>query len=96
MNKKWSILALKLSISGGLIWLLLGSIDLESAKDKILSAKPAALAGTIVVFYVQVLVIASRWTSVMLAMKIRLAYPKAVTIAYIGVVFDRGRCRACV
>ena len=89
MNKKWFFLALKLSISGGLIWLLLGSMDIESAKGKILSANPAALAGTIVVFYLQVLVIAARWTSVLLAMNSRLTYAKAINIAYIEVFFNQ-------
>ena len=45
MNKKWLALALKIAVSGGLIWYLVDSIDLEAAGRRIIQVDPIMMVG---------------------------------------------------
>ena len=58
------------------MWLLLGSIDLDVAKDRILAARPGALIGAIAVFTFQILILVWRWQAVISAMNINLPFLK--------------------
>ncbi len=89
MNKKGIALALKVLVSGGLIWLLLGSIDLQTAGDRILAANPLALLGAISVFVIQSVVIVWRWQAVMRAMNSGLPFLKTLAITYMGLFFNQ-------
>ena len=89
MSKKWIAFALKILVSGGLIWLLLGSIDMADAWERILAARPGPLAGTIGAFFVQILIIVWRWRIVMAAMKVELPFLKALEFTYIGLFFNQ-------
>ena len=47
MNKKWLALALKVAVSGGLIWYLVDSIDLEAAGRRIIQVDRLMLVGAV-------------------------------------------------
>jgi len=90
MSKKWIALALKILVSGGLIWLLLGSVDLAAAKAKILAADGyflAAAAGTALLQVI--IIIVWRWQAVLRAMDIRIPYVRSLEITYIGQFFNQ-------
>ncbi len=89
MKKKTIALALKILVSGGLMWLLLGSIDLNEARERILTAEPGPLAGAIAVFGLQILVLVWRWKTVMTAMNNDLPFLKVLEITYIGLFFNQ-------
>jgi len=89
MNKKWIGVALKLLVSGGLIWLLVGSIDLEAAVDRILAAKPWLIVAAIAAFGLQILIAVGRWWIVMQAMDSSLPFLKTLGISYIGLFFNQ-------
>lgn len=89
MNKKWIAIALKVLVSGGLVWLLLGSIDLGAARDRILAAEPWALLGAVGIFAVQIVVIVWRWQAVMRAINTGLPFFKTFNITYMGLFFNQ-------
>lgn len=89
MEKKWIFLTLKLLISGGLIWLLFDSVDLQSAKERVLSAKSGALLGMIAIYSLQPLVLVWRWKIVIRAMNTGLPFLRALGITYIGQFFNQ-------
>lgn len=90
MNKKWIALALKILVSGGLIWLLLGSIDPVAARDRILAANGGFLIAAAGATVLQVIIIIVwRWQAVLRAMDIRMPYTRCLEITYIGQFFNQ-------
>ncbi len=89
MNKKSIALALKILVSGGLMWLLLDSIDLGVARERILDADPWLLVGAVGAFGFQVLILVWRWRAVMQAMNSSLPFLKVLEITYIGLFFNQ-------
>lgn len=89
MTKKYLLIALKILISGGLIWFLLSSIDLGAAKDRVLQADPLLLVAAALVILVQISVAAGRWWSVISAMRAPLPYFVLVRLFWIGGFFSQ-------
>lgn len=83
------ILAAKLAVSAGLIALVLSKIDLGALKDRLLSPDAAALAATIVLAAVQVVVVAWRFGRVLAALGRPIGLGEAVTINMIGLFFNQ-------
>lgn len=89
MNKKWIAVALKVLVSGGIIWLLVGAIDLDAAKDRILAAKPGFLLAAGAAFGLQIIIVVGRWQVVMQAMNVRLPFLQTFGISWIGIFFNQ-------
>jgi len=89
MNKKWIALALKILVSGGLIWLLLGTIDLTTAWERILAADGYFLSAAVGTLVLQIVIIVSRWQAVLRAMDIHVPFVRSLEIMYIGQFFNQ-------
>lgn len=89
MNKKLLVLALKIGISSGLIWYLLGSIDLEAAGHRITQIEPVmlAVAGGLLLF--QMIIAGFRWGTVLRGIAIYMPFWETVRLFYIGAFFNQ-------
>jgi len=83
------IMAAKLAVSAGLIALVLSKIDLGALKDRLLAPDAAALAATIALAAVQVVVVAWRFGRVLAALGRPIGLGEAVTINMIGLFFNQ-------
>lgn len=88
MLKKWLPWALKLGVSGFLIWYLLSAFDVGAAWERAQGIEPgmAALAGG--VLCLQIAIGAERWAVVIRAIGAAMHYLKALQILYIGLFFS--------
>ena len=89
MIKKWFAFFLKFLVSGGLIWLLLGSVDLDAAWERISDARPGPLIAVVAAYTFQILIIVWRWQAILVAMNIDLPFRKIFTFTYIGMFFNQ-------
>jgi len=89
MNKKTIALVLKFVVSGGLIWYLLGNVDLGAAKERVLGADINMIMLTLVVIIVQLFICVIRWRTVMQAINAQLPFMKAFQIYMIGFFFNQ-------
>jgi len=89
MNRKRIILSLKIVMSGGLIWILFGSVDLNAVKEQIVTVNLVTFGGAIAVFFVQTAVIAWRWQTVINTVKSVLPFPNTLAITYMGLFFNQ-------
>jgi len=89
MTKKNLLIALKVAISGGLIWFLLSSVDLGAAKDRVLSADFVLLAAAASVIIIQVGVAGARWWVVMRAIEAPLPWIELCKLFWIGGFFSQ-------
>jgi len=89
MNRKWAALALKLAVSGALIWFLLANMDLADAAARLVQVSPVVLLIAGVGFIVQMVLGAGRWETVMKAIGSPLPFAKAVEIFYVGAFFSQ-------
>ena len=89
MNKKWLALALKVAVSGGLIWYLVGSIDLEAAERRITQTDPVMLVGAACLMLFQMLIAGFRWNTVLKGIGIGLPFWEIVRLFYIGTFFNQ-------
>jgi len=89
MNKKWIALAVKFLVSAGLIWFLLGNVDLVEVKNQALGADPLMLTLASVFTLVQAVICVFRWRAVMVAIESVLGFMKATQIYFIGFFFNQ-------
>ncbi len=89
MLKKSLGIALKVFISGALIWYVFQGIDLDASLKKIQSADRPLLLAAVVVFYFQLFIGALRWQAVNQAVGAVMAFRQAVRIFFIGMFFNQ-------
>lgn len=83
-------LALKLGVSGGLIWLILSRIELTEVGAQLAAfAIPAAIL-VLVLSLLQYGVAAERWRAILVALGVTLARGAALRITAIGLFFNQG------
>ncbi len=87
--KKWLIIGLKIMVSGGLIWFLLGSIDLGSARDRIMDASPTLIIGAMALLLIQMGFGGARWYAVVRAVHTPIPWLELTRLFYIGVFFSQ-------
>ena len=88
MVKKWLPWALKLALSGALIWYLLHKIDLAAAIERAKTITPGMLAAAVALMLCQIVLATVRWRAVMGAIDARLPLLKTFEILYIGTFFN--------
>lgn len=89
MNKKHLALVVKFLISAGLIWYLLGSINLDAAWEKLRGADVSILLVAVLVIILQALIGVLRWRAVMVAIESVLPFMKTTQIFFIGAFFNQ-------
>ncbi len=89
MSKKWLALALKITVSGALIWYLLGKIDLEAEWQRVTQVDPALLALSAALLFVQIGLGGMRWFSVLRAIETPLPFLTVARMFYIGGFFSQ-------
>lgn len=89
MTKKHLLVALKVTISGGLVWFLLSSIDMGAAKDRVLDADVTLLIAAGAVIIGQISVAGGRWWMVLRAINAPLPYLAACRLFWIGGFFSQ-------
>ena len=88
MVKRWLPWVLKGVLSVGLIWFVLGKVDLASAWSQAKTLDPAMLALALGLGVGQVLLGAVRWWFVLKALKAVFSPLQAIVVYYIGVCFS--------
>jgi len=89
MNKKWLALALKIAVSGGLMWYLVDSIDLEAAGRRIIQVDPLMLVGAACLLLFQMIIAGFRWNTVLKGIGIGLPFWETVRLFYVGTFFNQ-------
>lgn len=89
MVKKWLALALKIAVSGGLIWYLVSKNDMAQVKASLAGADPAMLVVAAVLLGVQMMIGGLRWGSVLTAIGVPLPFWETVRLFYIGIFFNQ-------
>lgn len=89
MVKKWLALALKIVVSGGLIWYLVSKNDMAQVQASLTSADPAMLLVALALLGVQMLIGGLRWGTVLTAIGVPLSFWETVRLFYIGVFFNQ-------
>lgn len=89
MTKKNILIALKVAISGGLIWFLLSNVDLGAAKDRVLAADFIILGAAASVMLIQIGVAGVRWWVVMRAIEAPLPWLELCRLFWIGGFFSQ-------
>jgi uncharacterized protein (TIRG00374 family) len=89
MSKKWIYLALKVCVSGALIWYLLSGIDLNRVWAQLIDVSPAMLVAAAVILLFQIVIGAFRWRVAAVAIGISLPVAQAVRMFYIGAFFNQ-------
>ncbi|MDD9876021.1 MAG: lysylphosphatidylglycerol synthase transmembrane domain-containing protein [Magnetovibrio sp.] len=87
--KKWLALALKIAVSGALIWYLVGTIDIDAAKARLAQVDPLMLAAAAALLLLQMMIAGFRWRAVLRAIGVELPYWEVVRLFYIGVFFNQ-------
>lgn len=89
MVKKTLGIALKILVSGALIWYLLKDIDVDAAQARLQEADPLYLGLAVVVFYFQLIIGALRWQAVNRSIDAVLSFGQLVRIFFIGMFFNQ-------
>jgi len=89
MVKKWLALVLKIAVSGGLIWYLIGNIDLDAAQSRLAEVDPLMLLVAAALLLFQMVIAGLRWGAVLNAISITLPFWETVRLFYIGVFFNQ-------
>ncbi len=90
MNKRLLLLAAKILISGGLIWLIMGAVDFQAASNKFLNANLKFISLATFFFFVQVLIGVIRWSAILLAINAFLDFKHCLRFCLIGIFFNQG------
>lgn len=88
MLKKWLPWALKLAMSGALIWYLLRKVDLAAAWDRAQALDPGWAALSVLLMMVQIFIAAGRWLAVLKVIGARLGALRTTQIYYISCFFN--------
>ena len=89
MLKKTLAVALKVLVSGALIWYLLKDIDVDAAQTRLQGADLPLLFGAIALFLLQALLGGWRWCVVSKAIHAPIDFINALRIFYIGMFFNQ-------
>lgn len=89
MSKKWLAIVLKFVVSGFLIWFLIGSIDLETAKTRLVEADGPLLMAGALFLGIQAVIGGFRWRAIQNAIGAPLSYFKSLKFFYIGMFFNQ-------
>jgi len=87
--KTWLFLALKILVSGGLVWLLFSSVDTADTLARLKNATPGYLLLAAAVLLTQTATNALRWVSVLDAIGKPLPFWNAYRVTYIGLFFNQ-------
>jgi len=82
-------LALKIAVSGGLVWLLFSSVDIADTMTRLKGATPGYLLLAAIVLLTQTITNTLRWTSVLEAVGKPLGFWNAYRVTYIGLFFNQ-------
>ena len=88
-KKKWLAIALKLAVSGGLIWYLISSIDLDAASHRLAMVKPFMLFLAAFILLFQMIIAGLRWKAVLRGIEVGLGFWEAVRFFYVGSFFNQ-------
>lgn len=88
MMKKWLPWVVKIALTVGVFWYLLGKIDLADAWEQAKGIDPGMLAASVAVLMVQFPIGARRWLSVLTALQAPIPFRRALAIYYIGCFFN--------
>ena len=89
MLKKSLAIALKILVSGALIWYLLKDIDLDAAQIRLQGADMPLLFGAVILFFLQTLLGGWRWWAVSKAIHAPIDFINALRMFYIGMFFNQ-------
>jgi uncharacterized protein (TIRG00374 family) len=89
MLKNCLVLALKITLSGLLIWYLLANVDLELAKQRLFGAEKPYIAAAIALIGVQAVIGGFRWSTVLRAIGGRLPIFETIQFFYISMFFGQ-------
>lgn len=89
MLKKSLAIALKILVSGALIWYLLRDIDLDAAQVRLQGADLPLLFTAVALFFLQTLLGGWRWRAVSKAIHAPLDFINALRMFYIGMFFNQ-------
>ncbi len=89
MLKKSLGIALKVLVSGALIWYLFRDLDLAEAQTRLLKADPVLLAAGIALFSIQWLLGGLRWRAVSVAIDAAIPLRDTLRMFYIGMFFNQ-------
>jgi len=90
MNKRHVLLAVKILVSGGLIWVIVGAVDFQAASDKFLSANLKFISLATFFFIIQVMIGVIRWSAILVAIDAFLALKHCLRFCLIGIFFNQG------
>jgi uncharacterized protein (TIRG00374 family) len=88
-QKKWLAVALKLAVSCLLIWYLLGRVDLEVAKQRLLDADKLMVAAALAIIGFQFVISGCRWGSVLRFIGECLPFLETIRLLYISSFFGQ-------
>ncbi len=89
MAKKWLLIALKVAVSGGLIWFIMKDLDLQAAFLRLRQVDPIMLSLAMCALAVQACLGGLRWRAVAVAIKAPLKLLNALRLFYIGMFFNQ-------
>ncbi len=89
MTKKHFLIALKIVVSVGLIYLLFSEIDLGAERDRIMSADIGLAFAALTMLYVQMGLAGARWWATLRALDAPLPWLEMTRLFYIGVFFSQ-------
>jgi glycosyltransferase 2 family protein len=89
MSKKWLAIALKATVSGGLIWYLVSGIDLASLKSHIARVDVSLLVLATSVLSLQIFIGGARWGSVLKGLQAPLPFSMTARLFFIGMFFNQ-------
>lgn len=87
MIGKWGMLALKLAMTVGPLLYLFFTVDLERAWQAAITISPWALAGSVALLIVQVMLCAYRWRLILIGLGARMGFFSALGIYWTGNFF---------
>ncbi len=89
MKKKWLLLLLKVTVSAGLIWYLLNSIDLVAAQQRLFKVDPMMLLLAAGMLLFQMVIGGLRWSAVLRGIGISIPFWEIARLFYIGSFFNQ-------
>ncbi|MEK9725672.1 MAG: lysylphosphatidylglycerol synthase transmembrane domain-containing protein [Rhodospirillaceae bacterium] len=89
MMKKWLALALKIAVSGGLIWYLVGKNDMAQVRASLAGADPMLMALAAAMLLFQMVIAGFRWGAVLRAIGVEIPFWEVVRLFYIGAFFNQ-------
>lgn len=87
--RRLMLVGIKTAVSVALLWLLFSTYDISDAMDRIYAVDTGFLALAVAAELSAICLATVRWRIILAAMGLRLAYPSALLILYIGLFFNQ-------